>query len=478
MAKAPQPLAVDLDGTLLQSDLLHELCVRLVATKPYLIWRIALYLAKGKAHLKEWLARTVELDVRSLPYNQEFLHWLRGQNRMGRRLILCTASDQLIAEKIAKHLAIFDEVIGSSGGKNNAGRNKALALCNQYGEGNFTYAGNSNADRLVWAKAGSVVLVNYTEKKFSKYCPGLTIEETFHKAPTGFIAWCKLLRIHQWVKNLLIFVPLLAAHQDAGPDVWLKLLEAFVAFGFCASSVYITNDMIDLESDRLHSTKKLRPFASGQISLMAGVLLGPLLLLSAFILAMHVNANFISCLLAYYLLTCFYSFGLKRLVLVDCIVLAILYSLRLIAGGLATDVPLSFWLLAFSIFIFLSLAFLKRYTELLEKQTNGLQKINGRSYFTSDLEAIQQFGVSSGYCASLVLAFYLNSEMVVNLYQTPQLIWLAVPLLLYWISRLWMLAHRGLMHEDPVLFAIKDRVSLFIGLLLLAIFALARTHHF
>ncbi|MFI4919455.1 MAG: UbiA family prenyltransferase [Legionellales bacterium] len=277
------------------------------------------------------------------------------------------------------------------------------------------------------------------------------------------LPWARALRVHQWLKNLLLFVPLVAAHQLTDANAWFVLMLALLSFSLCASSVYISNDLLDLASDRLHPRKQQRPFACGQIPIWAGLVLAPLLLLISLGLGVCVNNGFLTWLLFYFLVSCVYSLALKRLILVDCLALAILYTMRIIAGAAAVSIMLSFWLLAFSVFLFLSLAFVKRYSELKVQHTHSEDKLHGRGYYVSDAPLIQTFGVSSGYASVVVLAFYLNSNAVLTLYKTPECIWGAVPILLFWISWMWMQAHRGKMHDDPLLFAIRDRASLFAG---------------
>ena len=264
--------------------------------------------------------------------------------------------------------------------------------------------------------------------------------------------------MHQWLKNLLLFVPLIAAHDVYNLEAWGALVLAFFSFSLCASSVYIANDLMDLESDRLHPRKRLRPFASGLVPAWQGVLLAPFLLLASLGLGLMVGTMFLSWLLFYFSLTCAYSWMLKRLLLVDCLTLAMLYTLRIVSGAAAISQNLSFWLLAFSVFLFLSLAFVKRYAELqVHKRASG--KVHGRGYQVADAPIIQAMGIVAGYASVLVLALYVNSDAVITLYDHPKMIWGAVPVMLFWISWMWMHAHRGEMHDDPLVFAVKDRTS-------------------
>lgn len=463
------PLVVDLDGTLVHTDMLHESALRLLRDRPLDTLRIPFWLLEGKAALKQQLAARSRFEPQSLPYNHALLDWLRQQKAAGRSLILCTASDQSIAAAIAAHLDLFDEVIASDGALNLAGKNKAAVLEERFGHGGFDYVGNSNDDLAVWASARRAVVVNASDKLHKKAGQTCEVEKVFAPMKKGFTAWRRVLRLHQWLKNLLLFVPILAAHQFAGMDVWSALVIAICAFSLCASSVYIANDLLDLESDRQHPRKCTRPFASGQVPAWMGVLLAPVLLLAAVLLGSTVGKSFLMWLMIYFTLTCAYSWGLKRVMLVDCLTLALLYTLRIVAGAAAAGMGLSFWLLAFSIFLFLSLAFVKRYAELELQRQSGKEKVHGRGYYTSDAPLIQNLGISSGYASVLVLALYLNSDMVVKLYRIPEFVWGAVLVMLFWISWVWMQAHRGKMHDDPLVFAVKDRASLLAGVILLGV---------
>jgi 4-hydroxybenzoate polyprenyltransferase/phosphoserine phosphatase len=466
------PLIIDLDGTLIHTDMLHESALRTLRDKPFEVLRIPFLLARGKAVLKRRLAQHGEFDAASLPYNTDLLEWLKQQRSDGRKLILCTASDRSIADAIASHLGVFDEVMASDGVTNLAGKNKAAALVERFGQAGYDYAGNSQADLPVWRSARRAVVVNAPADLARRAAGCCEVECSFAAPGAGFTAWRRVLRVHQWLKNLLLFVPLFAAHQFADPSNWMPLLLAFIAFSLCASSVYIANDLLDLESDRQHPRKRNRPFASGQVQAWQGVLCAPLLLLASAGVAWHVGGSFFGWLAGYFLLTCVYSWLLKRLMLVDCVTLALLYTLRIIAGAAALSMPLSFWLLAFSVFLFLSLAFVKRYAELQVQILHGKKKAHGRGYYTTDAPLIQMLGVCAGYAALVVLALYLNSDAVVMLYRSPEIVWGAVPVMLFWVSWMWMQAHRGHMHDDPLVFAVKDKASLFAGACFAVVLAL------
>lgn len=458
------PLVVDLDGTLIHTDMLHESALKVFRDQPLTTIIAPLWLLQGKAVLKEKLAQRLNFDASTLPYNAELLPWLHQQKASGRQLTLCTASDRKIADAVAAHLNLFDDVMASNGETNLSGPNKALALTQRFGLNGFDYVGNSHKDLPVWQQSRRAVVVNGPGGLADKARQLCDVEQEFPRREPGLLTWVKLIRAHQWLKNLLLFVPLLAAHETGTTGLWLTMLMAFFAFSFCASAVYITNDLFDLESDRLHPRKRLRALASGMVPAWKGVLLIPPLLLAAVLLAWQVGTPFVQCLALYFVLTCAYSFGLKRLMLVDCLTLAILYTLRIVAGAAAAGTDLTFWLLAESVFLFLSLAFVKRYAELHISNQSGVEKAHGRGYYTSDAPLIQTLGVTSGYIAVLVLALYFNSETVLELYQQPEYVWAAIPIMLFWISWMWMQANRGNMHDDPLVFAVKDRASLLAGL--------------
>ena len=450
------PLGVDLDGTLVKTDLLLESFLALVKQRPLALLLLPLWLLRGKAHLKREIAQRVTLDVTCLPYREPLLLFLQAEHKLGRKLILATAADQRIAQQIADHLGIFDTVIGSDGTVNLSGEAKAQALENTC-SGPFAYAGDAPIDLQVWQRAQSAVLVGGGVKFASqlKHVEHIFIEE---RRPKQLL---RALRLHQWAKNVLIFLPLLLAHQAANLPSVLAAALAFLAFGLCASSVYVQNDLLDLEADRHHRSKRFRPFASGAFSIKSGLLLAPLLLLAAAATALLLSPAFLGVLALYFVTTFSYSLFFKQKAVIDVLMLAGLYTVRIVAGGVAVGVGLSPWLLAFSMFFFLSLAYVKRFTELRDLPLTA--SLRSRGYVSGDLEGLADLGVASGYISVLVVALYINSEAVQTLYRTPAALWLLCPLLLYWLSRVWLLTRRGEMHDDPVIFALKDRNSYVIG---------------
>jgi 4-hydroxybenzoate polyprenyltransferase len=470
--KTGTPLCVDLDGTLIRSDLLVESALALLAHQPWAIFSMLGWLFRGKAHLKRQIAQRVDLDPAALPYNQELLAWVADQ-RPKRHVVLCTASDAKLATPVAEHAAVFDEVIASNGEVNLSGSNKAKALVDRFGDKGFDYIGNAPVDLAVWKHAHAALVVEGGQALSKAASRVARVERRFEVRSGGLKAWTKALRVHQWIKNVLVFLPLLASHRVFEVGTVALALLAFVCFGLCASSVYITNDLLDLPSDRQHHRKRNRPFAAGTLPLIAGPIVAVLLLVAGFGLAFFVSHQFVAVLLGYYILTTAYSIRLKRIMMLDVVVLAMLYTTRILAGIAAIHTKPSFWLLAFSMFIFLSLAMVKRYTELLALQASGKVKASGRGYDVDDIPLIQSMGSSSGYLAVLVLALYVDSTASMSLYRHPHYLWLLCPLLLYWISRTWAIAHRGVMHDDPVVFAVMDRTSQILGVIAAVIVAAA-----
>lgn len=457
------PLVVDLDGTLIFTDMLHESTLKAFRDTPWILFLLPSWLLNGRAYLKEKLARRSPISPDVLPYNQELLTWLRSQKEKGRQLVLCTASDQRIAHAIADHLGLFDDVIASDGALNLSGENKARALADRYDRTGFDYVGNSNKDLPVWEKARQAIVVNASAETRLKANALANVVSEFPSPAKTWRTWVHTIRAHQWLKNFLLFIPLLAAHQWQSLHSWGQLITAFAAFSLCASAVYITNDLFDLESDRRHPRKKQRPFASGSVPAWKGVITVPLLLGLSVLIAASVSPTFLAWLGVYFLLTCSYSFVLKRIAIIDCMALAMLYTLRVIAGAAAANTEVTFWLLTESVFLFLSLAFLKRYAELRLQSDIGQSHAHGRGYSTADTMLVQTLGISAGMIATLVLALYLNSNAVQELYNHIMLVWAAIPFLLFWISWMWLQACRGNMHDDPLVFAVKDGVSLLAG---------------
>ncbi len=469
------PLCVDLDGTLIKTDLLWESLLVLLKQNPLLAILLPWWLLKGKAHLKHEIARRVTLDASTLPYDQELVEFLSNERRAGRELMLATASHTSYAQAVAAHLGLFDErVYGSDRSVNLKGARKVALLVERYGARRFAYAGNSTADFPVWAEAGEAIVVNASATVVSRARTLTTVSRVFSTPVTWVKQVAKALRVHQWAKNVLVFVPVLASHQLTNGRLLLQAGLAFFSFSLCASSVYIVNDCLDLESDRRHPRKRNRPFASGSLSIPFGLALAAACLLGGILLAFALPRLFWLVLAGYLVLTTAYSLYLKQFVLLDVIILAQLYTVRVYGGGAATGVPPSHWLLTFSLFLFLSLALVKRFTELrLMSQAEG-EGLPGRGYWVTDVEHVSSIGTASGLLAVLVLALYISSKEVLLLYTHADVLWLVCPVMLYWISRVWMLAYRNRMDDDPVVFAVKDPKSYAMAALIAAILFFAK----
>jgi 4-hydroxybenzoate polyprenyltransferase/phosphoserine phosphatase len=453
-------LCVDLDGTLVATDLLHESLVRGVKRSPWTLVRCAGWLASGRARLKEGLAADCEVEAHLLPYREEVVTFLREEHARGRRIVLATASWSTLASQVAGHLGLFDQVLATSAQGNLKGSAKARALVAAFGERGFDYVGDSRADFEVWRHARKA----YAVGPVARAMPGdIRVERVFAVASSGWRAALRAMRPHQWTKNLLVFVPLLAAHRLADAGSVLAALQGFAAFCLAASSAYLLNDLADLGADRAHARKRSRPLAAGELSIAAGALLAIACLAGSFLAAWSLPRGFGAWLAAYVALTLLYSFALKRRAVVDVITLAGLYTIRIVAGAFAIAVALSFWLLAFSMFLFFSLALVKRYAELLGPASGGEAALPGRGYIPGDREVVLALGTASGMMSALVLALYMNGDTVLTLYSHPGALWLLCPLLLYWIARVWLIAARGRMDDDPVLFAARDATSYFVA---------------
>jgi 4-hydroxybenzoate polyprenyltransferase len=462
------PLVVDLDGTLIKTDLLLESVCNLLRQEPLALFALPIWLLKGRAQLKRKIAQRVQLDPALLPYRTELLDYLRSEHDTGRSIILATASDERFAQQVADHLTLFDMVLASDGITNLAAERKRARLVAQFGEKGFDYAGDDSRDLAVWSSARKAIVVSPSPRLKQAAVKVSQFERAFAE-PGGSVAeYLRALRPQQWLKNILVFVPLFAAHLFTEPILLVRTIIAFVAFCCCASSGYLVNDLCDLPADRHHPAKRLRPFASGDLPLAYGFLMAPVLAVFGCLLAGLLSGLSLGIVVLYFIVAAAYSLSLKKEVLLDVFTLASLYTLRIIEGGLAAAVPLSVWLLAFSMFLFLSLAFIKRYAELVIMRSVDGDQAKARSYEPSDADLLVSKGTASGYAAVLVLSLYIGSGAVKVLYSTHAVLWLVCPLLLYWISYLWLVAHRGKMHHDPLIFAVRDRTSRILILLMLA----------
>jgi 4-hydroxybenzoate polyprenyltransferase/phosphoglycolate phosphatase-like HAD superfamily hydrolase len=470
---------VDLDGTLVKTDCLWEAAVQILFRHPSRLIGILLGCGRGKAWIKRQIGQTAPLPVESLPYNADVLGLIKQAKAAGRKAILITASDQLMADGIAAHLKLFDEVIGSDGTTNLKGPAKAAWLVKKFGRGGFDYAGDSAADIPVWEAARRAYAVNpappaarWVAQRGSASISGGTplphSAATLGAARGRFRALARALRPQHWVKNFLVFLPALAAHIWGQSRTWWMLAAFFLALCFGASAVYLINDLADIESDRRHKDKWRRPVAAGDLPIADAVLAIPLLLAGAFCFCSVQGWLAAELLLVYLAATSAYSFYLKRIPILDVLLLSGFYVFRIVAGALLAPVEMSEWLRAFAMFLFLSLAAAKRYVELTDLSEDKRPNA-ARGYGPEDYPMIAAFGVNCSCLAVLVLGLYINSPTFKDLYSKTGdrsgVFWLLCPLLLYWLLRVWLLAGRRKLHGDPVDFAIKDTVTWIIAAL-------------
>lgn len=457
------PLVVDLDGTLIKSDILLESFYAAIRSSPKVIVQAPFWLLSGKAYLKIQLAKHAIIDPKVLPYHSKFLAHLQEEHRQGRTLVLATASLKKYADDIAAHLGIFKEVLATEEGVNLKGKNKRKVLIEKYGEKGFDYAGDSSADLHIFSHARKAIVVCASNSTLTEAKRTADVAQVFGPdSKASLKTYVKAMRIYQWVKNSLLFVPLLTSHNWDDSSVPFQMLAGFLSFGMCASGGYIFNDLLDLTSDRYHPRKKNRPFASGDISIWQGSAMLVFLQLCGLALAFWLNPMFFWVMALYCSISLAYTLHLKTYVLIDVLILASLYTFRIVAGTILAEAPLSFWLFCFSIFIFFSLALVKRCSELITLSKTNRVYAGGRDYSVSDNDYLREMGISSGYMSILIVALYINSPDVALLYKNPKVLWLICPVLFYWVSRLWLKTGRGEMHDDPIVYSIKDRGSRFV----------------
>ncbi|KKZ83442.1 hypothetical protein B5K05_25645 [Rhizobium phaseoli] len=455
----PCPLVVDLDGTLLRSDLLIETAFAELGHRPYSAVDLAKALCGGKACLKHHLSQPVDFDPAFLPYDEEVLTVIRAAREQGRAIYLASASHERLVSAVAEYLGLFDGWFATNETTNCAADVKAEKLIAAFGKGGFDYIGNDVADLPVWrhaAKSYAIRTSAAVAKKLARQCANVQ-HLPYEKAT--WRTWARLLRLHQYVKNGLVFVPLLIS-QVFDTQSMVNTGLAFLAFSLCASGVYILNDLVDLQDDRGHRTKCRRPLACGDIPLSDAIAVIPILLLLALAVAIMVTPGFVLVLAGYFVLTTGYSFIFKRKMILDVVALASLYTMRVIGGAAAISSWPSPWLLAFMMSWFLSLALVKRYTELIGRRTARLPDTKGRDYRKADIGMVGALAAGAGMNALTLFALYAASDNARDVYERPGMLWLAGPVLACWIARILMLAHRGQMHDDPVVFAIRDKVSL------------------
>lgn len=462
-------LCVDLDETLIRGDLLWECVLLVLKTRPATLFWVPFWLLSGRGNLKHQLAKRVSLNPARLSYREEVINLVRQERAAGRTTALVTAADASLAESVSEYLGLFDEVHATQGSLNLKGARKAEFLANHFGERGFEYVGDSAADVAVWRSAQAGYVVG-SERRVHEAAAATSVKGVFLTPRTSFSTWINAIRGHHWAKNLLLFLPLALSHNLSFAPL-LDTFLGFVLYGLCASGLYILNDLLDLHSDREHPWKKARPFAAGEISIPQGLAASGILLSLAIGLAFTLAFSFGLALVAYAAVTMLYSFVLKKIALLDVFVLCSFYSFRIVAGALISATPLSQWFLAFSLFFFLSLAMAKRYSELVHAGELLKSGNSGRGYRTEDRDLLLALGVSSSFAAVIILSLYVHSQEVLALYSSPQYLFLICPIMLYWLSRNWLLAHRGELKEDPVTLSIRDRASYAVALASAAVIA-------
>lgn len=464
------PLAVDLDGTLIATDLLWEGLFALLKKNPLYLFLVPVWLVGGPARLKQEIAARIDIDPASLPYRQPLLERLRAEHAQGRKIVLATGTPRKFAEAIALHLGIFDRVLATDGKDNLTSDKKRASLVAAYGDGGFDYAGNSRHDLKVFDAARRAIVVA-PDRSAARWQARHGGDNMPAPKPT-LRTVLKMLRVHQWLKNTLIAVPLVLSHEYFNIALIKDCALAFVSFSAVASAIYIVNDFFDLTLDRQHATKRNRPFASGMLSIPFGLVSIAVLLAVGIGTALFLPVEFLIVLGGYMVATTAYSLAVKRMLLLDVLTLAGLYTMRILAGTAATGIDVSFWLLAFSAFFFLSLALVKRYVELRSTMLSAGQRIAGRGYRTEDQEIVAQAGMASAFSSALVLALYIDSNEVRELYSHPWVVWPVAPIVLYLAMRVWILARRDELHDDPVVFIMRDwrsQIVILMGALLLVV---------
>lgn len=469
------PLFVDLDGTLIKTNTLHEAILALARTAPQRLLLLPFWLLRGQAYLWHRLSQYVSLDVALLPYRPEVIEYLKMEKRANREITLISGAHHTLVVKVARHLKLFDHCMGSDGTAHLIGEKKLEVIVHLFGKKSFDYIGDSRSDIPIWKESRRAVIAGSNKILLARLrkCAS-SYDHIEPRDKPGIRSLFKAMRVYQWSKNLLLFAAIFLGHQFTNTALIFNVLRGFVAFSLCGSAVYILNDLIDLEADRLHAGKRNRPFAAGDISPVTGVLISAVLLLGAFAIAIPLSINFASMLGAYFALTLLYSFYLKEKLLLDVFLLASLYTIRVWAGGACTGIAISHWALAFFMCLFLSLALAKRHSELMASAGAKEDKpLNRRGYRRSDIQFVLAYGCGSSLMSVLVIAIYLNSPDVSAHYRRPSLLWFVCPTLAYWSARLWILAARSQLDDDPVLFAIKDKISYLLGAIIVMIVLLA-----
>ncbi len=465
-------LVVDLDGTLLRSDLLVESCFRRLGSEPVAIFGMVRALATGKAALKQFLAAGADCAPSTLPYDDDVLSIIRRARLAGRRVYLASASDERFVSAIAAHLDLFDGHFATNRSVNLTGAAKADLLIRKFGRNRFDYIGNDAADLAVWQVARQPIAIRAPRRVAARLRQMAPDAQFVGHERTTLTHWVRQFRVHQYAKNALVFLPMIAAHALTPGNV---LIAAFAAVAFClaASACYIVNDLIDLQDDRAHRTKRDRPLAHGDIPVLHAMMAVPVLLALAAMISLSISPSFTLVLAIYFAMTTAYSVWLKRILLIDVLTLAGLYTIRMLGGAVAVGIALSSWLVVFSLSLFVSLALMKRFVELAALVDANKPSPSNRDYENMDLGMIAALSAAAGFNAVTVLALYVSGSSVSTLYSRPEILLLVCPILTYWIGRALILAQRRQMQDDPVLFAIKDPQSRLSGLAMLAVFVAA-----
>jgi len=458
------PLILDVDNALLLTDLLHETAMAHVRANPLRVFQVAYWLWQGKAVLKRRLGERVPLEVENLPANEDLVKFSADAHARGREIGIATAADELLAQRLVRRFDFIEFAIASDGVTNLKGETKAQALTERFPDG-FAYAGDSRSDLAVWKEASSIILVGASPKIANQaHALGKPIEAEFSHPRLGLSGWLKALRVHQWAKNALVFVPLVLSGMASQPLEVLHALAAFVAMSLMASGTYLINDLFDLADDRKHWSKRNRPLASGRMRIARAIPASAALILASFVVAAWLGWPSFVILFVYMALTLAYSTYLKRQPIVDAFTLAVLFTLRLGIGITAVSAVPSPWLLVFSMFLFTSLSFAKRQTEIQRSTAKGQSEISGRGYVGTDSAFVFSMGIATGMAAIIIMVLYIMNDVYSAVfYSQPLLLWTFPAILFMWISRIWLLCHREQLNDDPVAFAIRDKVSIALG---------------
>ena len=457
------PICVDLDDTFIKTDALHEYLISAIKKSPIMFFKCIFWLLKGRSYLKSQLVRNVQLNIDQLPYNEELIEFLKDKSSKGRGVYLVSASNTDIVQKVIRKFDFFSGGYGSTESLNLKGENKASFLAQEFGEKGFDYIGDCAADIPIWKRANECFLVGpKSEKSFSS----IKFTKVFKFKKNSIGSMIKAMRVYQWAKNLLIFAPMILAHKYTDSSTWINSVLGFVSFSFMASSIYLLNDLADMPADRDHYKKKNRPLASGSLSIPRGIILLITLITTSFYISSYLPSKFCLILVGYTVLNLGYSFKLKKVPIVDVILLSAFYMIRLEAGSAASEIYLTQWLIIFALFTFASLGFLKRYCELLEQfNISGKVSVEGRGYNTKDLSMLLSSGNVTGQLSVLCFLLYLFMGGAAKYYGAPKILLLNGIFYFYWITTLWFKATRGKVSGDPVKYSITDKASLIVGII-------------